>query len=150
MATIQSLRSLVARGATASKAKPRFVARVLSTRPQLHHWENDISHHDDAGSSFYEPDLTSFRSYPVQSSQFKFPNNKKKLSLEGFLQKLPETLTMRQEKLEKDPSALDGKEDPVLSLFRYVLFPVHVMSIVIMSYKDFFSLLVVCLFRAEN
>lgn len=94
------------------------LTRAFSSRPQLQEWDS-IVEHEIEGSSFYEADLTSLRSYPIKSSQFKFPNRKKQLSLAEFLDELPKTLKTRLETLKENPSALKGKEDPVLSLFRY-------------------------------
>jgi hypothetical protein len=98
----------------ATAPKSRLACRALSTRPQL--YENATTTTIE-GSSFYEAEFLSMRERAVrQSPQFKFPP--KELSLQGFLNQLPATLTMRQEILEQDPEASEGKDDPVMALFR--------------------------------
>ena len=101
--------------------------RLLSAMPQLQ--DSEEPHQPPFLDENNAASLSAFRSYALHSPQFKYPHKttstvttNPSTSFAGFVDSIPQTVRRRQETLRKNPAAFDdGRDDPVMALFRYVI-----------------------------
>ena len=112
---------LARRGITTKAPKPwSCQRRLLSTRPSYPQQEwNGVDEMIHAARPQSATIKHEDKSHPFKPSSFHdncSTNNK--LSLERFVQKVPDALRLRKEMLSRDFDAFQLAQDPVLSLFR--------------------------------